>query len=333
MSFSKADTVISHSQIKMYEACPLSWKLRYVDKVKEEPRTIHLIFGEAMHHVIQTWLRKIYDETVKAANELDLNKMLSSKMAEIIKDEMEVWKKKFDDTKKMFDGEVETDKTKKELQDRLEWLANVEVTNKAETVEFYFDGVKILDYLRKHQNEYFPKKGHRLLGIELKLDTEIHNNVNYLGFIDVIIMDEIKNRVTIIDIKTSTNGWNKYQKKDKTKTDQLLLYKYFFSKGFNVPMENIDVVFLIVKRKLYENTDYYQKRIQLVKPASGSVSINRIKKRMDEFVQTVFDEDGKYNKDIHYPAIKGKNNKHCKYCLYKDRHDLCDPKKRQKGEV
>ena len=68
---------ISYSQISMYSDCPLRWKLNYVDKLKISESNIHLIFGSAMHEVIQHYLNVMYAETAKKADEIDLNKMLS----------------------------------------------------------------------------------------------------------------------------------------------------------------------------------------------------------------------------------------------------------------
>jgi hypothetical protein len=44
---------ISYSQISMYNDCPLRWKLNYVDELKIRESSIHLIFGSAMHEVLQ----------------------------------------------------------------------------------------------------------------------------------------------------------------------------------------------------------------------------------------------------------------------------------------
>ena len=61
-----------------------------------------------------------------------------------------------------------------------------------------------------------------------------------LGYLDVVIRDKRNNKITIIDIKTSTMGWNKYQKADKTKTSQLVLYKKYFAEQYGFDVENID---------------------------------------------------------------------------------------------
>ena len=69
-----------------------------------------------------------------------------------------------------------------------------------------------------------------------------------VGYLDIVILDEFTNTLKIYDIKTSTMGWNKWMKKDENKTQQLLLYKQFYSKQYNHPVENIEVEYFIVKR-------------------------------------------------------------------------------------
>ena len=203
-------------------------------------------------------------------------------------------------------------------------------TNAFEMGEFYQHGVDILDFVFKKRGVYFAKKDHELIGVEVPLNVQMdaNENVKFRGYIDLIIRDKRDNTYKIIDIKTSTMGWNKYQKADKTKTAQLVLYKSYYAKQFNVPVENIRVEYFIVKRKLYENLDFPQKRVQLFTPASGKPTLNKINNSVDEFVRTSFNKDGTYNTDRVYPAVAGKNKKNCKYCDFKDRQDLCPIKGR-----
>ena len=65
----------------MYSECPLHWKLNYVDKLKISESNIHLIFGSAMHEVLQTYLNIMYMDSVKNADILDLNKLLRDKLS------------------------------------------------------------------------------------------------------------------------------------------------------------------------------------------------------------------------------------------------------------
>ena len=138
---------------------------------------------------------------------------------------------------------------------------------------------------------------------------------------DVVLHNKVTGRVKIIDIKTATMGWNKYMKADKNKTNQLLLYKQFFSKEREIPIDKIDIEYLILKRKLYENLQYPQKRIHTFSPASGKPSVNKVMKRLQEFMDDFFDESGN---QILKEYTKIASTKNCKYCEFKDKPDLCD---------
>ena len=68
-----------------------------------------------------------------------------------------------------------------------------------------------------------------MVGIEVPINYDLPNDVKFIGYIDVLLYNTVTQKYKIIDIKTSTMGWNKYQKCfDKNKTDQLLLYKQFY---------------------------------------------------------------------------------------------------------
>ena len=122
-----------------------------------------------------------------------------------------------------------------------------------------------------------------------------------------MLLHEPTNLLKIIDLKTSTRGWNKYQKKDKFKTAQLLLYKKFYSKKTGHPIDKIDVEYVILKRKLWENTDFPQKRIQKFSPANGKPSINRVSKQLDEFINGAFGGD---------PLSATPSKSACRYCEF-----------------
>jgi hypothetical protein len=252
---------ISYSQFSLWEQCPYSWKLTYVDKAIPFTDNIHTMFGTAMHEVLQEYLKVMYSQSIVEADKLLLNEELEDRMKKIF---MEIRQKN--------GGE--------------------EFCTKNDMVEFYNDGLKIIDFFKKKRNQYFSKRGYELVGIETSLNYDLPNNLKFRGFIDLIIKDTVRNRIKIIDIKTSTWGWNKYQKANKNKTDQLLLYKQFYSKQHDVPMDRIDVEYFIVKRKLYENTDFPQKRIQTFTPANGKPSINKVLRRLEAFMTECYDEDG-----------------------------------------
>jgi hypothetical protein len=108
----------------------------------------------------------------------------------------------------------------------------------SEMEEFLEDGIEILNFITKNRVDYFNTRQLRLVAIELPIYSkamETHN-VNMRGFLDLVFEDTYQNKLDIWDIKTSTNGWNKYQKADKTKTAQLILYKKFLSEQYGYPI-------------------------------------------------------------------------------------------------
>ena len=160
-----------------------------------------------------------------------------------------------------------------------------------------------------------------MIGIEVPLGYDMPNNIKFVGYLDVVIKDTVRNVIKIYDIKTSTMGWNKYMKADKLKSDQLLLYKQFYAKQYDHPIEKIEVEFFIVKRKLWENTDYPQKRVQKFVPANGKPSINQVVKRLDEFMTECFTSDGEYKTEHIYTKQASKKN--CRFCEF-NQTEYCD---------
>ena len=265
---------VSYSQYSLWKTCPYQWKLQYVDKIKTYEPSIHTIFGSAMHEAIQLYLNCMFNFTIKDADQQDLNDLLRRRMKEFYHKEV-----------------VETEK--------------LDLVSRDDMVEFYMQGEEILDWFKKKRGQYFNKKGWSLLGIEERIAIPIRGDLHFLGFLDVVLKDEISNKIKIIDIKTATMGWNKYQKANEVKNDQVLLYKEYYSKKHDVPIKDIDVEFLIFKRKLWENAQFPQKRIQRHVPANGAPSMNKMKARFQEFLDTCYDEDGN-PKDIEFEKCGSK---------------------------
>jgi len=273
---------ISYSQISMFSECPKRWKLNYIDGLRIFESNIHLIFGTAMHEVLQTYLEIMYNDSIKNADLLNLEEMLRDKLIE------------------QFNIAKERDEkapcTKEDLH------------------EFFQDGCDIIDFFKKRRADYFSKRGYKLIGCEVPINFDLRKNIKMLGYIDIVIYDEISDTIKIYDIKTSTRGWNKWQKRDENKTQQLLLYKQFYSKQYNHPVDKIEVEYFIVKRKLWENTDFPQKRVQKFVPASGKPSLNKVAKRLDLFLETAFDDEGEYKTEKIF-ALPSK--KACRWCEFR----------------
>ena len=274
---------ISYTQVSMFNQCPHRWKLNYIDKIAVRESSIHLIFGTAMHEVLQNYFTIMYEHSAKMADEFDSETFLYTRLTETFKKEKE----------------------------------SCEVFNitQEEMIEFYQDGLTILDWFKKHRGEYFTKRGYKLIGCEIPVDLDISNNVKWIGYLDLVIHDTIHDVIKIYDIKTSTKGWNKWMKTDKNKTDQLLYYKKFYSKQYNHPIDKIEVEYFIVKRKLYENVDWPQKRVQKFAPASGTPSINKAMNNLKVFLMAAFDDKGNHL-DKEQPTNGSKKN--CRFCEYRN---------------
>ena len=146
-----------------------------------------------------------------------------------------------------------------------------------------------------------------MFSLRMKLD-------DVVGKEEEVILDEVSNTIKIYDIKTSTKGWNKWMKKDENKTQQLLLYKQFYSKQYNHPIENIEVEYFIVKRKLWEEALFPQKRVQKFVPASGKPSMNKVAKRLNIFLNDAFTDEGEKKNDM----IATPSKKACRFCEFKN---------------
>lgn len=284
---------ISFSQLSMYLSCPKKWSLQYRDGHKIPSFSINMTFGTSMHETLQNYLHVMYTESGVKADEINIEEYFEDKFREN-------YTKGYKDNK------------------------SIHFSNSEEMREFYNDGLAILNFIKKKRGEYFTIKGWHLVGIEIPIviaPNKTHNNVLFNGFIDLVMYHEGTNKFVIYDIKTSTRGWGDKEKKDQIKQFQILLYKSFFSEQFGVPEENIDVEFFIVKRKIWEESEFPQKRIQQFIPANGKTKVKKAKTALDTFINEVFNLDGSY-KSTDFQATPAKHN--CTYCSYKNKKELCD---------
>jgi hypothetical protein len=276
----------------MWSSCPTQYKLAYINKLSESTSNIHAVFGTAMHETLQEYLNICLRISKSQADKtINLKDFLKERMRQLY-------------LKESNNGETP-------------------ICSKEELVEFLEDGNVLLDWFQKSKNfnKFFSLKHDELVAIEQPINTKIANNVNFLGFIDLITKDTYTNRYKIIDFKTSTRGWSDYQKKDPIKNAQILLYKKFYSEMLNVSMDMIDVEFIILKRKVEIREDIPTHRISRHVPANGKPSINKAWTGFKEFVDTVFDSEGNYRMEIDYPK---KPSKLCEWCEFFGKH--CDGK-------
>lgn len=282
----KTNKHISYSQLSSFATCEKQWYLTYVRKLAPYRPSIHAVFGTAMHETIQSWLDVLYNDKVKTANEMDLDALLYENMI------------------KAYKGQ--------KAQNGHEHFTNQEEMNM-----FFLDGKHILDFLKKKRGAYFSTKGVYLAGIETLLYQELRPGVVFKGLVDLVFYDERVDEWTIMDIKTSTSGWNKFAKNDDKRKSQILLYKEFFSRQFNIPIEKINVEYFILKRKVPKDVEFasMQKRVQEFKPADGPRKMKQAVALMENFVKTAVDMDGDYIDKEYLPSP---SKSACMFCAIKE---------------
>jgi hypothetical protein len=284
---------ISYSQFSTYLSCPKKWELQYKQKVPVSNVSINFSFGTAIHEVLQHYLDVLYNQSAPEADEIDLEVMFE----EILSKE---YKKSYEQNNK------------------------VHFSSPGELTEFYEDGIEIIRYFKDRRRDYFDKKDQYLVGCEIPIviiPNTAYSNVIYKGYLDVVMYDESTNIFRIIDLKTSTRGWTQDNKSDEAKQFQLIFYKKYFAEQYNVPEDNIEVEFIILKRKVYESKfEATQNRIQTYSPASGKIKTKRATTLLTNFIEDIFETNGTL-KDKSYEAIPNKTK--CKYCPYHQFKLLC----------
>ena len=251
---------ISYTQFSAWSECPHRWAEMYIDKIKTPPN-IYFSFGTAMHETLQEYMELMYNKGQQHADEFDAHADFTERF--------------------MNEYKADTEKLGKQ------------VTTQKILIEFMNDGLNIIDFFLRHRQEHFQKHGWKLLGIEMPILVAPHEdypNVKMMGKLDLVMFDETMHRVVIWDIKTSTRGWMKHDKENKAKTSQMVIYKKYFAEQYNVPVENIDVRYFIVKRKIPANPRYpiMKSRIQKFEPSSGKTTQNKLGKDIKSFIEDVF---------------------------------------------
>lgn len=291
---------VSVSQMSMYSSCPKKWSLQYKEGHKSFTSNIHTVFGTALHETIQYYLNLMYNESSIEADSFDIEDYFETSFRE--------------------------NYTKQYEKNKSQHFSNAE-----EMSEFFEDGIAILKFIKDKRREYFVKKDHYLVGVEIPLvvvPNPKYPNVVFGGFIDLVLYCESTDTFIIYDIKTSSRGWNEKDKKDIDKQNQLLLYKSIFSEQFGISEDKIDIKFFILKRKIWEQS-IFSKRIQEFSPISGKNKLKKSRQSLETFIEKIFNYDGSYKNVEHKPTPDPKT---CKYCMFNKKPELCDKGKKAKSK-
>ena len=276
-------THVSYSSISTYNKCPKLWDMQYRKKAVPFTQNIYTTFGTAFHETLQTYLEILYHNSVKEANEMDINKLL-------------------------YDNMIKAYRSGKAVNGHEHYSTADELN------QFWLDGKHILDFIKKKRGIYFGTKNTMLAGVETLLYQNLKPGVVFKGLVDLVFYHPDTEEWTVVDIKTSTRGWNDTQKKNPNLTAQVVLYKEFFAKQFDIDRDKVNVEFFIVKRRVPKDAEYasMQRRVQEFRPNAGPRKTKQVLESMNNFLTNVLDSNGKFiDKDHECKSPLGK----CDNCM------------------
>jgi hypothetical protein len=209
---------ISYSEWKNWHICPHYHKLTYIDKVKQFEGNIFTAFGKAIHTVCELTLTS--PEKYRGPGVIDA----------LVKEQF------LKELKALPDDEQQRAKRDFKLK---EWLVN---------------GLDIVPDLYRCLIEKFGKLGEdwEVLKAEEQLYVPITEfteaEKKFKGFIDLVVYSKKDKKIHLIDWKTCSWGWKREKKSDKIMAYQLVFYKHFYSRKYEVDPKDVDCHFVLLKR-------------------------------------------------------------------------------------
>ena len=209
---------ISYSEWKNWHICPHYHKLTYIDKVTQFQGNIFTAFGKALHTVCELTLTA--PEKYRGPGAIEA----------LVKEQF------LKELKSLPEGEQQRAKRDFKLK---EWLVS---------------GVEIIPDLYRCLTEKFGKLGEdwEVLAAEEQLYEPITEfteaEKNFKGFIDLVVMSKKDKKVHLIDWKTCSWGWKREKKSDTILSYQLVYYKHFWSRKYDVDPKDVDCHFVLLKR-------------------------------------------------------------------------------------
>jgi len=120
--------------------------------------------------------------------------------------------------------------------------------NKKLVLDMKIQGIEIIPYIKPELEKYFGE--YKVFSTEERLfqDIEIKDyDYKYKGYVDLVLQTP-DGKYHIIDWKSCSWGWNHKRKIEKMTTYQLTYYKHYFAKKHNIPLDNIETHFALLKR-------------------------------------------------------------------------------------
>tara|TARA_R100000808_G_C2155395_1_gene167774 strand:+ start:2231 stop:2998 length:768 start_codon:yes stop_codon:yes gene_type:complete len=144
-------------------------------------------------------------------------------------------------------------------------------------VEFLKQGTTLVSLaipeLKKHFGVF------EVIGVEERLYEKMED-VDYIfkGFIDLIIRTPDQ-KYHIIDWKTCSWGWDSRKKADPMVIYQIVLYKNYYAKKYNIDMKDIETYFALLKRTAKKD------KVEFLRVTSGP---KRVKNSLDKVKKAVY---------------------------------------------
>jgi len=175
--------------------------------------------------------------------------------------------------------------------------------------------LRILD-LEKIKGEY------DIISIEEPLYEQVYKKFYFKGFIDLVLQHKKTKMYNVDDWKSSGQAWNVDRKlKDEIFTFQMPLYKFFWARKHNIPLDQVECEYIVLNRlRNKKKPDGGFGEIQKV-PIESSKDI--MKKALIRLTNTMRSIHG----DKYFPKVKHYGNERfgCMFCSYKGgKHPLCD---------
>ena len=278
MNNKKKREYISFSEIKQWKDCPWRHKLLYIDGLGTFEESPHLHYGTIIHDAVENFLKN-------KKIDIEITKEVITK----------TWKEYgFDseDFKLLQENKAISQGWKykhSKLQNWKDWTESC------------------LTRLPNFLEENFPN--YELFNAEEELfETLTFNDKKFKGYIDCILKVPCKNtyKYWIIDWKTSSaRGWSRDKQQDISYFSQLILYKYFWSKKHNIPLNKINCGFVLLKK-----VKKSEKSCQLLKIPAGPKTMDKSLKLMKNMINAVEKQFYLKNKNS-CMFCEFNNTKHC----------------------
>ena len=166
--------------------------------------------------------------------------------------------------------------------------------------QFLSQGEKLATKYKKVLDSYFGE-GYEIIKCEEELFEDVQdykgNPFKFKGYIDLVV--KVGNTYHILDWKTCSWGWDAKKKADKMVVYQLIFYKHYYAKKYNIDPKNIECHFGLLKRTAKRN------EVEIFKVTSGK---RRTENAMKLLAQAIHNIDNR---------VYIKNKSSCQYCEFK----------------